>query len=154
MLQWTLITSRFMKYNYDGILYASIWFWWQCFQGRAGTCPPISGGKHLSAKQKLPSESDIENYAQQHLNKHKKGLFGKNVPLTNMLKWSKVGDSSYCLLIRTHFTLYSFSLYIDLCMWHNFVKPITSMYSFINCKLNFFALKINKKNKTSQDYLA
>jgi len=47
-------------------------------------------GKHLSAKQKLPSDSDIENYAQQHLNKHKKGLFGKNVPITNMLKWSKV----------------------------------------------------------------
>jgi hypothetical protein len=60
------------------------------FQGRAGTCPPISHSKHLSPKQKLPSDSDIENYAQQHLNKHKKGLFGKNVPLTNMLKWSKV----------------------------------------------------------------
>ncbi|XP_053384441.1 rho GTPase-activating protein 39-like isoform X3 [Mercenaria mercenaria] len=58
-------------------------------QGRAGTCPPISHSKHLSPKQKLPSDSDIENYAQQHLNKHKKGLFGKNVPLTNMLKWSK-----------------------------------------------------------------
>ncbi|KAL4225730.1 Rho GTPase activating protein 39 [Mactra antiquata] len=58
-------------------------------QGRAGTCPPSSHGKHLSSKQKLPSDSDIENYAQQHLNKHKKGLFGKNVPLTNMLKWSK-----------------------------------------------------------------
>ncbi|XP_052240509.1 rho GTPase-activating protein 39-like isoform X4 [Dreissena polymorpha] len=58
-------------------------------QGRAGTCPPMSQGKHLSAKQKLPSDSDIENYAQQHLNKHKKGIFGKNVPLTNMLKWSK-----------------------------------------------------------------
>ncbi|XP_052800787.1 rho GTPase-activating protein 39-like isoform X2 [Mya arenaria] len=58
-------------------------------QGRAGTCPPMREGKHLSVKQKLPSDSDIENYAQQHLNKHKKGLFGKNVPFTNMLKWSK-----------------------------------------------------------------
>ncbi|KAK3583268.1 hypothetical protein CHS0354_011155 [Potamilus streckersoni] len=59
-------------------------------QGRAGTCPPRgSANHHLSAHQKLPSDSDIENYAQQNLNKHKKGLFGKNVPITNMLKWSK-----------------------------------------------------------------
>lgn len=73
---------------------------WVCFQGRAGTCPPMSHAKHLSAKQKLPSDSDIENYAQQHLNKHKKGLFGKNVPLTNMLKWSKVSQCITVLVFK------------------------------------------------------
>lgn len=40
--------------------------------------------------QKLPSESDIESYAHQHLNRHKKGLFGKKVSINNMLTWSKV----------------------------------------------------------------
>ncbi|ESP02535.1 hypothetical protein LOTGIDRAFT_171934 [Lottia gigantea] len=40
-------------------------------------------------RQKLPSESDIENYAQQHMNRHKKGLFGKKVSISNMLTWSK-----------------------------------------------------------------
>ncbi|KAK6190447.1 hypothetical protein SNE40_002312 [Patella caerulea] len=39
-------------------------------------------------RQKLPSESDIENYAQ-HMNRHKKGLFGKKVSISNMLTWSK-----------------------------------------------------------------
>ncbi|XP_041367234.1 rho GTPase-activating protein 39-like [Gigantopelta aegis] len=40
------------------------------------------------SRQKLPSESDIESCAAQ-LNRHKKGLFGKKVPLGNMLVWSK-----------------------------------------------------------------
>ncbi|XP_067654660.1 rho GTPase-activating protein 39-like isoform X1 [Haliotis asinina] len=57
-------------------------------QNRPGTVPPSGSGSSLSHSQKLPSESDIENYAP-HLNRHKKGLFGKKVPLTNMLVWSK-----------------------------------------------------------------
>ncbi|XP_076450484.1 uncharacterized protein LOC143286698 isoform X3 [Babylonia areolata] len=51
-------------------------------------------------RQKLPSESDIESYAQQHLNRHKKGLFGKKVSLNNMLTWSK--DSIQKPMIRTN----------------------------------------------------
>ncbi|CAE1321700.1 ARHGAP39 [Acanthosepion pharaonis] len=44
---------------------------------------------HHHHLKKLPSDSDIENYAQTHLNRHKKGLFGKKVSLANMLAWSK-----------------------------------------------------------------
>lgn len=46
---------------------------------------PSTGSLH----RQLPSDSDIENYAQTHLNRHKKGLFGKKVSLANMLAWSK-----------------------------------------------------------------
>ncbi|KAL8592052.1 hypothetical protein ACOMHN_032522 [Nucella lapillus] len=51
-------------------------------------------------RQKLPSESDIESYAQQHFNRHKKGLFGKKVSLNNMLTWSK--DPIQKPMIRTN----------------------------------------------------
>nr|KAG5694187.1 hypothetical protein BaRGS_016033 [Batillaria attramentaria] len=51
-------------------------------------------------RQKLPSESDIESYAHQHLNRHKKGLFGKKVSLNNMLTWSK--DPIQKPMIRTN----------------------------------------------------
>ncbi|XP_069133981.1 rho GTPase-activating protein 39-like isoform X7 [Argopecten irradians] len=59
------------------------------FQTRAGTAPPIRAASPLSTKQKLPSDSDIENYAQQYMNRHKKGLFGKKVSVATMLTWSK-----------------------------------------------------------------
>ncbi|XP_064600036.1 rho GTPase-activating protein 39-like isoform X2 [Liolophura sinensis] len=49
---------------------------------------------------KLHSDSDIENYAQQNLNRHKKGLFGKKVSLANMLAWSK--DPIQKPMIRTN----------------------------------------------------
>ncbi|XP_029634196.1 uncharacterized protein LOC115209795 isoform X3 [Octopus sinensis] len=47
---------------------------------------PSTGSLH---RQKLSSDRDIENYAQTHLNRHKKGIFGKRVSLANMLAWSK-----------------------------------------------------------------
>ncbi|XP_055995928.1 rho GTPase-activating protein 39-like isoform X22 [Ostrea edulis] len=54
-------------------------------QNRAGTAPPIRSASPLSQKQKLPSDSDIENY----MNRHKKGLFGKKISFEHMLIWSK-----------------------------------------------------------------
>lgn len=39
---------------------------------------------------KLPSESDIEKYAQDNLNIHKKGIFRKKFSIRDMLSWSKV----------------------------------------------------------------
>lgn len=39
---------------------------------------------------KLPSESDIEKYAQDNLNIHKKGIFRKKFSIQDMLSWSKV----------------------------------------------------------------
>ncbi|KAK3102485.1 hypothetical protein FSP39_011699 [Pinctada imbricata] len=55
-------------------------------QNRAGTAPPIRSASPLSQKQKLPSDSDIENF----MNRHKKGLFGKKMSLESMLIWSKL----------------------------------------------------------------
>jgi hypothetical protein len=44
----------------------------------------------LSREKKLPSESDIEKYAQDNLNIHKKGIFRKKFSVRDMLSWSKV----------------------------------------------------------------
>ncbi|XP_063400615.1 rho GTPase-activating protein 39-like isoform X3 [Mytilus trossulus] len=54
-------------------------------QNRAGTAPPIRSASPLSQKQKLHSETDIENY----MNRHKKGLFGKKISYEAMLVWQK-----------------------------------------------------------------
>lgn len=54
-------------------------------QNRAGTAPPIRSASPLSQKQKLHSDSDIENY----MNRHKKGLFGKKISYEAMLVWQK-----------------------------------------------------------------
>ncbi|PSN44409.1 hypothetical protein C0J52_05744 [Blattella germanica] len=43
----------------------------------------------LSREKKLPSESDIEKYAQDNLNIHKKGIFRKKFSVRDMLSWSK-----------------------------------------------------------------
>ncbi|XP_049847289.1 rho GTPase-activating protein 39 isoform X3 [Schistocerca gregaria] len=43
----------------------------------------------LSRDKKLPSESDIEKYAQDNLNIHKKGIFRKKFSIRDMLSWSK-----------------------------------------------------------------
>ncbi|XP_013408982.1 rho GTPase-activating protein 39 isoform X2 [Lingula anatina] len=56
-------------------------------QGKSCTIPSSKSGGVGSKKPN--SESDIETYAQKHLNKHKKGLFGKKMPLSNLLSWSK-----------------------------------------------------------------
>jgi hypothetical protein len=47
----------------------------------------------LSREKKLPSESDIEKYAQDNLNIHKKGIFRKKFSVRDMLSWSKVRGS-------------------------------------------------------------
>ncbi|KAF8773212.1 Rho GTPase-activating protein 39 like protein [Argiope bruennichi] len=44
-----------------------------------------NGGKD----KKQPSESDIEKYAQDNLNRHKKGIFRKKFTIQDMLSWSK-----------------------------------------------------------------
>ncbi|GLH09051.1 Rho GTPase-activating protein 92B [Gryllus bimaculatus] len=43
----------------------------------------------LTRDKKLPSESDIEKYAQDNLNIHKKGIFRKKFSVRDMLSWSK-----------------------------------------------------------------
>ncbi|XP_018905997.1 uncharacterized protein RhoGAP93B isoform X2 [Bemisia tabaci] len=43
----------------------------------------------LNREKKLPSESDIEKYAQDNLNIHKKGIFRKKFSVRDMLSWSK-----------------------------------------------------------------
>jgi len=43
----------------------------------------------LSREKKLPSDSDIEKYAQDNLNIHKKGIFRKKFSVRDMLSWSK-----------------------------------------------------------------
>ena len=42
-------------------------------------------------------ESNLESYAQKHLNRHKKGIFGKKVD--NMLAWTKVRRRRHLLLL-------------------------------------------------------
>ncbi len=44
----------------------------------------------LNREKKLPSDSDIEKYAQDNLNIHKKGIFRKKSSVGAMLSWSKV----------------------------------------------------------------
>ncbi|KAL1116664.1 hypothetical protein AAG570_005136, partial [Ranatra chinensis] len=43
----------------------------------------------LNRERKLPSESDIEKYAQDNLNIHKKGIFRKKFSVRELLSWSK-----------------------------------------------------------------
>lgn len=56
-------------------------------------------GPHLlmpirSCLQSLPfvycPQMNIEHFAQENLNEHRKGLLGKAVPVANMLTWTKV----------------------------------------------------------------
>lgn len=47
---------------------------------------------HLNQEKKLPSDSDIEKYAQDNLNIHKKGIFRKKSSVGAMLSWSKVRE--------------------------------------------------------------
>lgn len=44
----------------------------------------------LNRDKKVTSESDIEKYAQDNLNIHKKGIFRKKFSVRDMLSWSKV----------------------------------------------------------------
>lgn len=43
----------------------------------------------LNREKKLPSDSDIEKYAQDNLNIHKKGIFRKKFSVRELLSWSK-----------------------------------------------------------------
>lgn len=76
---------------------------WQDIRGEALTSSSETAINciHHHHLKKLPSDSDIENYAQTHLNRHKKGLFGKKVSLANMLAWSKVSYLSFSLFYCT-----------------------------------------------------
>ncbi|KAG8197074.1 hypothetical protein JTE90_004341 [Oedothorax gibbosus] len=47
------------------------------------------GGGNGGKDKKQPSESDIEKYAQDNLNRHKKGIFRKKFTIQDMLSWSK-----------------------------------------------------------------
>lgn len=44
----------------------------------------------MNRDKKTTSESDIEKYAQDNLNIHKKGIFRKKFSVRDMLSWSKV----------------------------------------------------------------
>ena len=39
--------------------------------------------------------ADIEQFALENLNEHKKGILGKSVPIGNMLSWTKVSLGKY-----------------------------------------------------------
>lgn len=65
----------------------------------------------LNRDKKTTSESDIEKYAQDNLNIHKKGIFRKKFSVRDMLSWSKV----YFFVIK----LYSVICYI-MCNFVNF----------------------------------
>lgn len=49
----------------------------------------------LNRDKKTTSESDIEKYAQDNLNIHKKGIFRKKFSVRDMLSWSKVNKSNF-----------------------------------------------------------
>ena len=49
--------------------------------------------------------ADIEQFALENLNEHKKGLLGKTVSVTNMLAWTKVTNDTtpaLCSLLRSY----------------------------------------------------
>ena len=49
--------------------------------------------------------ADIEQFALENLNEHKKGLLGKTVSVTNMLAWTKVTNATtpgLCSLLRSY----------------------------------------------------
>ncbi|XP_054714725.1 rho GTPase-activating protein 39-like [Uloborus diversus] len=47
------------------------------------------GGNNTGKEKKQSTESDIEKYAQDNLNRHKKGIFRKKFTIQDMLSWSK-----------------------------------------------------------------
>lgn len=58
--------------------------------GGGGSGGGVTGLRPLSAdRNKPPSESDIVQYAQDNLNRHKRGLFRRKFSLRDMLSWSK-----------------------------------------------------------------
>jgi hypothetical protein len=59
-------------------------------QNRGASVPSTRSSGSLSKNRKPGSDSEIENYAIQNLNVHKKGLLGKKVSIAQMLAWSKV----------------------------------------------------------------
>ncbi|XP_064635317.1 uncharacterized protein LOC135492671 isoform X2 [Lineus longissimus] len=56
---------------------------------RGASVPSTRSSGSLSKNRKPGSDSEIENYAIQNLNVHKKGLLGKKVSIAQMLAWSK-----------------------------------------------------------------
>ncbi|XP_037528418.1 rho GTPase-activating protein 39 isoform X1 [Rhipicephalus sanguineus] len=61
----------------------------QSFQVAGGSREASPALRPLSAERKPPSESDIVQYAQDNLNRHKRGLFRRKFSLRDMLSWSK-----------------------------------------------------------------
>ncbi|KAL1474674.1 hypothetical protein MTO96_037820, partial [Rhipicephalus appendiculatus] len=59
------------------------------FQVAGGSREASPALRPLSAERKPPSESDIVQYAQDNLNRHKRGLFRRKFSLRDMLSWSK-----------------------------------------------------------------
>lgn len=51
----------------------------------------------LNRDKKQASDSDIEKYAQDNLNIHKKGIFRKKFSVRDMLSWSKVNTNAFVL---------------------------------------------------------
>lgn len=51
--------------------------------------PTSAPSKTLYKEKRQPSESDIEKYAKDNLNRHKKGIFRKKFTIHDMLSWSK-----------------------------------------------------------------
>lgn len=108
---------RFQKCMYfyklhDILTISSPFLVWQVVRGGGAVSSSESAlySTHYHQLKKLSSDRDIENYAQTHLNRHKKGIFGKRVSLANMLAWSKV--TQYTILSHQ---LFFFFLLVSKC---------------------------------------
>ncbi|XP_033096607.1 rho GTPase-activating protein 39-like, partial [Anneissia japonica] len=61
------------------------------YQQKHGTIPSNmqTSASLVIAKKPTASETELEKYAVENLNKHKKGIFRKPVSLAHMLSWTK-----------------------------------------------------------------
>jgi hypothetical protein len=49
--------------------------------------------------------ADIEQFALENLNEHKKGILGKSVPIVNMLAWTKVSSDTSVAMLMARYVL-------------------------------------------------
>jgi hypothetical protein len=78
----------------------------------------------MSHEKKLPLENDIEKYAQDNLNIHKKGIFRKKFSVRDMLSWSKVRQSSVGFF-QNHGLFYSNVIFRFLSLMFTYTYGVT-----------------------------
>ncbi|XP_033096683.1 rho GTPase-activating protein 39-like [Anneissia japonica] len=72
------------------------------YQQKHGTIPSNmqTSASLVIAKKPTASETELEKYAVENLNKHKKGIFRKPVSLAHMLSWTKEPIKKPMLMTR------------------------------------------------------